>query len=290
MKSFTEYLKSKGLTSRTIKSFTGIITIFLSWLEREQLKADQVHYRDILSFMKYCQKQGVSQRTVQNYLNTVKHFYDQQVQENKVQINPVDGIQVQGVKRKFLYHIFQPHELHAIYNSYQDESLKGKRNKIMLSLLVYQGVKTEELTRMEVQDVKLKEGKIDIPGGAKSERRLLQLESHQVLEFYDYVNATRKEILKQSGQKTDKLFVSIEGGSSLSSCVTRLMFWVRRKNKAVVNAKQLRASVIVKWLRMYNLRKVQYLAGHRYISSTESYQQSEMEGLTAEVNKYHPLG
>jgi integrase/recombinase XerD len=48
--------------------------------------------------------------------------------------------------------------------------------------------------------------------------------------------------------------------------------------------------VIVKWLKLYNLRKVQYLAGHRYISSTESYQQSEMEGLTEEVNKFHPLG
>jgi len=99
----------------------------------------------------------------------------------------------------------------------------------------------------------------------------LQLESHQVLEFYDDVNTTRKEILSQSGQKTDNLFVSIEGGDSLNSCMFRLIFWVRRKNKLVVNAKQLRASVIVKWLRSYNLRQVQYLAGHRYISSTEAY-------------------
>ena len=160
----------------------------------------------------------------------------------------------------------------------------------MLSLLVYQGVKTEELIKMEVQDVKLRDGKIEIPGGNKSDRRLLQLESHQVLEFYDYVNNTRKEILTQSGQKTDKLFVGMEGGNSLDGCMFRLMFWLKKKNKLIVNAKQLRASVIVKWLKMYNLRKVQYMAGHRYISSTESYQQSEMEGLTEEVNKFHPLG
>jgi integrase/recombinase XerD len=68
------------------------------------------------------------------------------------------------------------------------------------------------------------------------------------------------------------------------------MFWVKRKNKVVVNAKQLRASVIVKWLKMYNLRKVQYLAGHRYSSSTEAYQQNDMEGLSEEVNKFHSLG
>jgi site-specific recombinase XerD len=287
---FTEYLKAKELTSRTITSFNRVATIFLNWLKREQINIEQVRYQDILLFMKRCQKQGVSQRTIQLYLNVIRHLYDHLIEQEKTEVNPVTGIKVQGVKRKALYHIFRPEELHAIYNSYQDESLKGKRNKIMLSLLVYQGVKTEELIKMEVQDVKLKEGKVEIPGGNKSDRRLLQLESHQVLEFYDYVNNTRKEILTKSGQKTDKLFVGMEGGNSLDGCMFRLMFWLKKNNKLIVNAKQLRASVIVKWLKMYNLRKVQYMAGHRYISSTESYQQSEMEGLTEEVNKFHPLG
>lgn len=57
-----------------------------------------------------------------------------------------------------------------------------------------------------------------------------------------------------------------------------------------MNAKQLRASVIVKWLKMYNLREVQYMAGHRYISATEAYRQNELEGLAEEVNQFHPLG
>jgi integrase/recombinase XerD len=69
-----------------------------------------------------------------------------------------------------------------------------------------------------------------------------------------------------------------------------LLLKLRKQNKTVKNTKQLRASVIVKWLRQHNLRQVQYLAGHRYISSTEAYQQNEMEGLTEEVNKFHPLG
>lgn len=288
--SFIDYLKTNGMTPRTIIGFNRVVGIFLNWVKKEQLDIEQVRYQDILLFMKHCQKKSASQRTIQHYLSVVKHYYDHLIEQGQVEKNPVTGIKVQGVKRKALYHIFEPHELHAIYNSYQDETLKGKRNKIMLSLLVYQGVKTEELARLEVGDVKLKEGKIEIHGGAKSERRVLKMEPHQVLEFYDYINGTRREILAKLKQQTDKLFVSMEGGESFSSCMTRLMYWVKRKNGSVVNAKQLRASVIVKWLKMYNLRKVQYLAGHRYISSTESYQQSEMEGLTEEVNKFHPLG
>jgi len=259
-------------------------------MKKQSIEPAQGSYADVLAYMKYCQKNGATQRTIQNYLNMIKHFYSYLIDQKQIEVNPVTGIKVQGVKRKSLYHIFKPEELHAIYNNYQDESLKGKRNKIMLSLLVYQGVKTEELIKLEVRDVKFKEGKIEIPGGLRSEGRILKLESHQVLEFYDYVNSIRKEILSTSGQQTDKLFVSIEGGESLDSCMHRLMFWVRRKNKLVINAKQLRASVIVKWLKVYNLRQVQYLAGHRYISATESYQQNEMEGLTEEVNQFHPLG
>jgi integrase/recombinase XerD len=58
----------------------------------------------------------------------------------------------------------------------------------------------------------------------------------------------------------------------------------------IKNLNQIRASVITKWLKIYNLREVQYRAGHKYISSTESYLQNDMEGLQEEINMYHPLG
>jgi site-specific recombinase XerD len=292
---FNQYLKKLGQSTKSIASCEKSVGLFLEWMEKQSIEPEQGSYADVLAYMKHCQKNGAAQRTIQNYVNMIRHYYDHLIEEKqsdsyRIETNPTSSIKVQGVKRKSLYHIFKPEELHAIYNSYQDESLKGKRNKVILGLLVYQGVKTEELAKLETKDVKMKEGKIEIPGGLKSEGRVLQLEPHQVLEFYDYVNSTRKEILSQSKQPTDKLFVGIEGGESFSSCMTRLMFWVKRKNKLVVNPKQLRASVIVKWLKMHNLRKVQYLAGHRFISATESYRQNEMEGLTEEVNKFHPLG
>ena len=287
---FNTYLKKLEQSTRSIESCERAVGRFLEWMKKQSIEPEQGSYTDVLAYMKYCQKNGTTQRTIQNYLTMIKHFYSYLIELGQIEVNPVAGIKVQGVKRKLLYHIFKPEELHAIYNSYQDERLKGKRNKVMLSLLVYQGVKTEELIKLELQDVKLKEGRIEIPGGLRSEGRILKLESHQVLEFYDYVSNTRKEILSQSKQQTEKLFVSIEGGNSLDSCMNRLMYWVRKKNKLVVNAKQLRASVIAKWLKMYNLRKVQYMAGHRYISATEAYRQNEMEGLTEEVNQFHPLG
>ena len=287
---FEDYLKSNGYAPRSIVTMKRTLDTFKKWLDRESMEADQVNYRDILAYMKHLQKTGVSQRTIQHYLISVRHYYNHLLAEKEATLNPLTGLKIQGVKRKVLYHIFQPHQLHAIYNSFQDETLKGRRNKVMLGLLVYQGLRTEELGRLEVNHIKLKEGKIDVPGGIRRNGRMMNLESHQIMEMYDYILQVRPEILKRSKRLTNKLFVSPEGGTIVSNFVSGLMVRIRKQNPQVKNAKQLRASVITKWLRMYNLREVQYLAGHRYISSTESYLENEMEGLQEEVNQYHPLG
>lgn len=167
----------------------------------------------------------------------------------------------------------------------------------MLGLLVYQGIRTEELGRMTIKEVKLREGKIDVIGSRKNNGRLMQLESHQVMDMYDYVLQARNEIKAlppkrkyQERQESDRLFIG-DGGSEteISNMMTQLMIKVRESNPSVQNAKQIRASVITKWVKMYNLRKAQYLAGHRYISTTESYLQNDLEGLQEELNQYHPL-
>ena len=295
---FIDYLKKRQFSHSTLATSRITIGLYLKWLEIENMEPEQISYQDLLGFMKHCSNKGTSQRTIQHYMNTVKHFYEHLEEEGRIETNPVLGVEVKGVKRKVLYHILQPHELHQLYNQYPGETLRDRRNKVMLGLLVYQGIRTEEMTRLTVKDIKLREGKIDVLGSRKNNSRLLQLESHQVMDMYDYILQVRLEIMKmepkrksQSKIETDQLFIG-EGGNcySLSNFMTQLMIKVRRINPSVQNAKQIRASVITKWVKQYNLRKAQYLAGHRYISSTESYLQNDMEGLKEEVQQFHPLG
>ena len=44
------------------------------------------------------------------------------------------------------------------------------------------------------------------------------------------------------------------------------------------------------WIKHNNIREVQYLAGHKHISSTEKYRQQEVETLQKSLEKYHPMG
>jgi len=42
-------------------------------------------------------------------------------------------------------------------------------------------------------------------------------------------------------------------------------------------------------IKKYDLRKAQYLSGHRYISSIEKFIVKDIRGLTKEINKYFPV-
>jgi integrase/recombinase XerD len=125
----------------------------------------------------------------------------------------------------------------------------------------------------------------------------MTLEGHQVVDLYDYVQAVRPELISQEpmgkGQpdrETQKLFIGAGGNSkSFHNFTGQLIRTLKATNAKLENGKQIRASVIVKWLKNHNLREAQVLAGHKFISTTEAYQQSDMEGLKEEVNQFHPF-
>ncbi len=246
-------------------------------------------YADTLLYIKQCTARGNSKRTLQVLVNTLKHYFNYLVEEGDLTANPAERILIKGARRRIIYDILEIEELEEIYHNYTNKGLAGKRNKIILGLIIYQAVSTGALGRMEVEDVKLREGKIYVPGSRKSNGRELQLQAHQVIDIMDYINETRKLILAVAGKESKQLFTSIGTSERFSNVADKLMRTLRKQDSRVKDMKQLRASVIVHWLKHYNLRKVQYLAGHRYISSTEKYQANNLEDLQEEISKYHPI-
>jgi integrase/recombinase XerD len=65
---------------------------------------------------------------------------------------------------------------------------------------------------------------------------------------------------------------------------------LKKLNRNIESVQQIRTSVITHWLKHYNLREVQYMAGHRYVSSTEAYLINDLDDLQEDINKYHPIG
>ena len=76
---------------------------------------------------------------------------------------------------------------------------------------------------------------------------------------------------------------------SSPGCVDFLKRLLRQLCPRYRNFIQVRASVITCWIKQHGLRKAQYLAGHRYISSTEHYLHNDFEQLQNDLDLFHPL-
>lgn len=298
---FREWLQLKGHSKSTAAGFSKALHRFLLWTEEQNMEPEQAGYNDILAYINYCKHKGNSQRTQQINTSVLRHFYNCLQQDDAVTENPVSNVQIKGVKRKILYEILTPEELDTIYKSYTPNSetsnlktenfeLIRKRNKMLLGLMIYQGIKTEELVRLDVQDLQLREGKINIAGSRRTEGRTLTLEPHQVYDLMDYMHQTRRQMLALSDRNSNKLFIGIGRDLNINNVVFGLLKKIREKHPKLKDPKQLRTSVISNWLKVHNLRKVQYMAGHRYVSSTESYQHNNIEELQDEIRLYHPIG
>ena len=299
---YREYLLRKGYSTKTAASNIRMLEWFIQWLEGENIDIADTQYRDVLAFIQRCAERGNRQQTIQQYVTAIRHYFSFLLHTGEVSDNPASNINLKGIKRKTLHDTFTAVELEHLYKSYPDalankhnappqyaNQLARKRNKVMLGLLIYQALRTEELTALELPDVRLREGKIHIRGQRRSNERTLKLEGFQVIDLLDYINETRKALLQLTQMNTPLLFFSKDKGKEFSSVVTSLLKSIRAHNPTVKSLNHIRASVIANWLQHYNLRQVQYMAGHRYVSSTEAYQALNITELQEAIFTHHPI-
>lgn len=301
MKEYKEYLTAKGYTTESTRNMIRNATLFIEWMKKQNLEITTLHYNDITAFIKLNQQRNIKPRTLQVILTNVKSYLNYLAQKGTIPHNPAQALNIKNAKRKTVYNILSPEELATIYKNYPSKIAAGrasppqalnklarKRNKALLSLLIYQGLSSDDIIRLEVNHLELREGKINVPGAKRSNPRTLKLEPHQIFELYDYINETRKQILTHAKKQSNKLFISVGSGSSLNNTLQRIVKELIKGTPPIENIYHIRASVITNWLKQYNKRKVQYMAGHRYVSSTEKYEASNVEALQEDVEKFYP--
>lgn len=301
---FTGYLLAKGYSTSTIGRHVRNVGNYLRWASAENIPVEGSSYNDVLHYMQG--KRGkVKQRTISTEVNSLRHYFDHLNTIGQMMENPVLRIQVKGIKRRILYDILKRKELENLYhnfavpdgnspdsrqNWFRAAVLAAMRNRVIVGLMVYQGLSVQELAALAEKDVKLREGKIFVAGSRRSEERELALEAPQVLDMMEYILKTRTEILELTGKQGDRLFASTGQGDKFNNTMQMLVRKLNGQNGRVTSARQVRTSVIVHWLKLHNLRQVQYMAGHRFVSSTEAYLANDLEDLEEDIDRYHPIG
>jgi integrase/recombinase XerD len=296
---FTEYLQAKKFTKVTVDAYSKYSERFLAWLDDEELKAESFIYNDLLEFMRHCQNRGVTKHSVQMILCIVRHYCNYLIHEGKRKDNPAAGVFIKGLVRKLPTNLLSMEEMEELYKQYSIQLNVDSSKKIMFGLMVYQGLTVGEVMRLQSHHIKMKDGKIFIPaksgtgtGTKRTNERLLNLQAVQITELQNYLTANKfKEACLPDRQGA--LFIEVikkeVSERNINNRIKYMFDQLKKLNPKVINAKQLRSSVITFWLRQNNLRQVQYMAGHKYVSSTERYQVNNLDDLQNELQQHHPM-
>jgi site-specific recombinase XerD len=311
-KEYTAYLQSKNLAPATINCYIHNLSLFLTWIDKEEM---HVTKPDVLKYLEYLntkrQQQNITRR---NALIAINHYFMFLLSEQQVASNPASLIKIRGTKKKHLYKTYSPEALEQLFDNYyllfiknyddthmpknqrRQSFLSRQRNAALLSLFIYQGIKTNEVENLLLQDIDFTKATIKIKGGTKKgSERTLPLKASQIGLLLNYVNQIRPQFFTYC-KESEKLFFALPASGKASTENQKLLHVFKPLTKQLkdidrsfTDFRQIRASVITTWLKTEGLRKAQYLAGHRRINSTEEYLPNEIEGLTEDITKFNPF-
>jgi site-specific recombinase XerD len=298
---FEEYISRCRYTARlrpeTIRGYKAVFTLFLKVMpevtELEDLTPEMLN-----EFFKRIQertrivgrdtlKVGVKDSTIKTQWTKLNVFFDWLYKKNHIEENPLEDIKPPRVNYDD-YKRLEDAEINRIYSSiviYSTTPLMLRRDTLMVSLLLYLGIRKGEFISLQVKDLDLEKRRITIRGEtSKSGRtKILPINPTLLLHLKEYL-----EVRRRLGYRTEYLIVSTREDRGLSR--EGLKHWVNsiiKKSGVKFHLHQFRHTFACKLTENGTASlSLQKLMGHASITMTAKYTRSlRAENMMAEVSR-----
>ena len=294
---FRKYRLRKGYANSSIKVQDSYLRRFLTWMICNQKSVETVEYRDILSYLSEERKKNIKSAEVYKRLQAVRIYLDYETEKGTLKDNPANRIKLKDKDERTLFPPMDKDTLERIYNEFAANRPKTdtakrthERDTVILGLLIFQGLDSGNLKRLTIKDVNPAAGTIYIASNRQSNSRTLKLESVQILSIHNYI--TRPGEAGKTGEtgEADKpgekyLFTTRKLDERVSVFIRKL----KTQYPEIQSPVHIRQSVIIGWLKTHPIRRVQYMAGHKNIRSTERYRDEDINDLSQQILKFHPI-
>lgn len=292
---FREYRQKRGYSEKTMKGQSSQVKRFKEWCVKPGIIPEYITYNEALKFIDSERERGILNRSIISTVISIRVYFDYLIESGIIKQNVFNRIRIRHSGKKALPEILSPLQLEKIYQDFCSQPAWGhgrkrsvllhQRDTVILGLLIYQGLDSGEIVRLEAGHVNLSEGKIYIPGSRKSSSRMLRLQASQILPLKTLLEETRPALLEKRSLQSPYIFPVRKS----SDMICKIVEAVKRIHPEIRNSRQLRVSVIMNWLKANNIRQVQCMAGHKSIRSTEIYRGEDLTDLTKQLELFHPL-
>ncbi|HKM93195.1 MAG TPA: tyrosine recombinase XerC [Prolixibacteraceae bacterium] len=285
---FYKYLQfEKRYSAHTLVAYKTDLGQFIQFMNEVvgEFNYNEVTRKHIRSWVVRLMDSGVSARSVNRKVTTLKSFFKYLNREGITENNPAQLVSVLKTPKK-LPNFVQEKNMNQLLdmNMFPDD-FEGKRDKLILSLFYGTGVRLAELKNLAIFNIDQKECTIKVLGKGDKER---------VVPYPREINRAVDEYLlfrNEYGSCCKFLFITLKG----EQVYDKLIYRVVNKYLAMVTTQSKKSPHVLRHsfaTHMLNngadLNAVKELLGHSNLSATQIYTHTTFEKLKQIYKQAHP--
>ena len=266
-------LVARNYSPRTVKSYQEDIDKFCEFIYHEGVMIDDVDVIYIRNFLTEELNQGISKRSCKRRLSSLKHFYKFMVNVGYIKDNPFVFISAPKVETKYPHALYKDQIAELFKRNAERTDELALRDQAILYLLYYSGIRADELVKLDVQSVALKDRVVRVLGKGNKERIIpFTADCQKVLKAY--IDKERIVLLRKSKDMSPALFLNAQGERLTTRGLEYILDAIEEKIGLYVGLHPhiLRHSFATHLLENgADLRVIQELLGHESINATQVY-------------------
>ncbi|MBT3571183.1 MAG: tyrosine-type recombinase/integrase, partial [Flavobacteriales bacterium] len=274
----------KRFSEHTITSYSTDLdqfSIFLSEEYQISNEVSEISFQIVRSWIASLLEKGVSPRSVNRKISTLKTYFKFLIRENAITESPM--LKVVAPKSKKRLPVFiEENQIENLLNQIKfDDGFVGERDKLIIELFYVTGIRLSELVNIKISDVDFNNNLIKVLGKRNKERLIpLSISIVNELEFF-----IKKYDLNQH------LFTNLGG----TKVYNKLVYRVVKKYISKISSVSKKSPHILRHTfatHMLNngadINAIKELLGHANLSATQVYTHNTIGKLKSIYKQAHP--
>lgn len=285
---FIKYLQfQKRYSAHTLVAYQTDLDQFIQYMDKSfgDFKFKEVTPKQIRGWVVMLMDEGVSSRSVNRKVTTLKSFYKFLMREGHCETNPAQLVTTPKVGKKLPTFVQEDNLNDLLDLGVFPQDFEGARDQLIISLLYGTGIRLAELKGLKLVDFNQADYTVKVLGKRNKER---------IVPYPKDLNHILKNYLKFRSEisgNTDFLFITSRGKQVYDKLIYRvvkkylnLVTTINKKSPHV-----LRHSYATHLLNHgANLNAVKELLGHSNLSATQVYTHTTFEKLKEIYKQAHP--
>ena len=288
---FKELLRARGYASATIEGYRKNLDLFKRYLaECKITDLRKVNHQLILDYQQKVMQEPIATESRALKIRPVKRLFEHLAETHRLLINPTEGIVETSRKNRKIGTVLTVGEVRRLL-AQPNLSLRTQiRDRAIMEVLYSAGIRLDELLRLEVYHVDLKDRVLYIRKGKGRKQRVVPLGKQAIRYLREYLEKIRPHYARKS-PKERKLFVNQSGRSltpeSVRGCIRK--YRLEAGIKKGVSPHALRRTCATHLLQQgADVRYIQKLLGHKHLSTTQAYTKVMPVEVKRTHEKTHP--